>query len=58
MNPGTLIVAMVVMEQDGKILLRSPFVAQMVTIFRHQPALLPIASFHTLSEEERWHERP
>lgn len=38
--------------------LRSPFVERMVTIFRHKPALLPLASFHALSEEERWQERP
>lgn len=38
--------------------LRSPFVERMVPLFRRKPALLPLSSFHTLSEEEKRQERP
>jgi len=38
--------------------LRSPFVERMVALFRRKPGLLPLPSFHTLSEEEKRQERP
>jgi ADP-ribose pyrophosphatase YjhB (NUDIX family) len=38
--------------------LRSPFVERVVALFRRRPELLPLSSFHTLSEEERQQERP
>lgn len=44
-------------EMEG-LRLRSPFVARMVTLFGRKPDLLPISSFHTLSEAERRQEQP
>lgn len=38
--------------------LRSPFVERMVTLYRHRPGLLPLASFHTLSDQDLRGERP
>ena len=37
---------------------RSPFVEKMIALYLLRPNLLPISSFHVLSEEDRKQERP
>ncbi len=37
---------------------RSPFVEKIVALYENKPGILPISSFHVMSEEDKKQERP
>ncbi|MBU0495284.1 MAG: NUDIX domain-containing protein [Chloroflexi bacterium] len=54
----TIRAAWVPLSEIGELATRSPFVDRMVTLIASEPTVLPMASCHVLTEEDKVQERP